>query len=270
MSIASIPFGQNQPASVTSVPFGQNQPTAVRPVGQPLGANVNTIGTQVPVVSVGANGLLELPYDQSYAEGIYGAIGQANDQLLGIKTEEDAQALEYQKALRDSGAQYGQAQRQSRNASSSSGTLFSSKYGTAVVNNAQAYANNVGEIEAQNTGFLQNANLRRTAINTSLNNQLAELTQKRGNALGDEAGTLGFGQTKDTPQNTAAQTALSKARASYKTYRQAWDRAQQLSAVAKRTGKPADKQRAASAKSQAEKLRRTFIQLRDTAKDYGA
>lgn len=235
--------------------------------GTPLGAPLAT-GVTVPTVNVNANGLLELPYDQNFASGTLEAISGANDQLLGIKSEEDQQGLSYQKSLRDASGAYGTQQRTTRNTSAAGGTLFSSRYGTGVVNDATAYANQVGDIEGQNAAFKQDANLRKTAIQTALQNQLASLTQAYADKLGGEAGTLGYGQAKNTPTNTAAANSLKAARAAYKTYRNSWDKAQQLTAIAKRSGKPADKKRAAAARKQAETLRNRFNTLKQRAGDY--
>lgn len=247
-------------------PFPQSNQTPPPQVNQP-GTSFAT-GVTVPTVNVNANGLLELPYDQSYATGTLEAISGANNELLGIKSEEDQQGLSYQKSLRDASGAYGTQQRTTRNVNSAGGTLFSSRYGTGVVNDATAYANQVGDIESQNAAFKQDANLRKTAIQTALQNQLASLTQAYADKLGGEAGTLGYGQAKNTPTNTAAANALKAAQAAHKKYRTSYQRAQQLTAVANRSGKPADKKRAAAARKQAESLRNRYNSLKQRAEDY--
>lgn len=256
---------------MTSIPrpvLNPNGNTGVNPGSINPQGTQQPVGTTVPTVSVNANGLLELPYDQSYATGTLEAISGANDQLLGIKAEEDQQGLSYQKSLRDASGAYGTQQRTTRNVNASGGTLFSSRYGTGVVNDATAYANQVGDIEGQNAAFKQDANLRRTAIQTSLQNQLASLTQAYADKLGGEAGTLGYGTAKTTPANHAANAALKRAQESHKTYKTAYDQATQLAAIAKRTGKPADKKRAAAAKQKAERLRLAYRKQAQAAKDY--
>lgn len=263
--MSSIPRPVLNPNGNTGVNPGMPNPVGT---GQPASTQPGGIGTTVPTVSVGSSGLLELPYDQSFATGTLEAVKGANDELLGIKTEEDAQGLSYQKALRDSSGAYGQQQRSTRNVNASGGTLFSSKYGTGVVNDATAYANQVGEIESQNSAFTQNANLRKTAIQTALQNQLAALSQAYADKLGGEAGTLGYGQASTKPANHAYNAAIKKAQSAHRTYESAYNRAMQLEKVAKRTNKPADKKAAAQARAQSEKLRKQFRALSQTAKDY--
>lgn len=222
----------------------------------------------VPNVTVNANGLLELPYNQQFAEGQLSAVSQANDQLVGLNAEANNQALSYQNTLRQTQGEYGTAQRTTKNANAGAGTLLSSKYGTGVVNNASAYANKVGEIENQNAAFQQDNNLRRTAIQTSLNNQLAQLSQQYTDKLSEEAGTLGYGQSK-TPTNNEAYTQAAKAahirakqlndaRAYYKTLKERADR----------SGKPADRRAARAALDRAKAIKSLYETARQKAKDY--
>lgn len=149
---------------------------------------------QTQQVQVTKDGILQLPYDQAWGAEQLAAVTGANEELLGLKMEGDQQALEYGQGKRQSQLAFQSLQNQTRNANAASGTAFSSKYGTAVANNANTFANEMGDLEAANTGFQQNQNLQRNSIQTSLNQQLAALAQQQADALNEQAGSLGFGQ----------------------------------------------------------------------------
>ena len=177
-------------------------------------------------VVVNKNGILELPYDQTFAAGQLAAITDANDQLAALKLEGDQQAQEYGQGKRQANLAYDSLKHQSLNENAAQGTAFSSKYGTAVAANAGAYANQLGELENANTGFLQNQNLQRTAIQNSLNQQLAGLAQQRSDDLNAEAGTLGFGQAVQPPKESNLGRATAQRKAAAKKRKQARERAE--------------------------------------------
>ena len=145
-------------------------------------------------VEITRDGILQLPYDQQFGAEQLAAITGANDELLGLKVEGDQQALEYGKTKRQTDLAYNSLAKQTLNENAASGTAFSSRYGTAVANNATARANEMGDLEMANTNFLQNQNLQRQTIQTALNQQLAALAQQQADNLNADAGTLGYGQ----------------------------------------------------------------------------
>lgn len=270
------------PSAVYQNPYAQGTPTATK--GFPTAGSGFTLSTlhggtggavgtppnptTVPNVQVNANGLLELPYDQSYGQGVYDAINETNDTLLGIKTQEDQQGLDYQRSLRDASGAYGQQQRTTLNRVGSRGALFSSQYGTGVVNDATAYANQVGDIEADNTGKILNFNAQRNAATQALNNRLGALAQANTDKLSEDAGNLGYGQSKTEPKNDAKDAAYKTARRAYDAYRAQYTKAQQMTARAKQTASKSDDQAARRARAAAESLRTKFKALNQKYKDY--
>lgn len=151
---------------------------------------------QPPAIKANENGILELPYNQQYSEDQYAAVDEANQQLLALKQQGDDQALEYGQQKRGLQQGYEQNKAQTLNRNAAGGTAFSSMYGTGVANNATQFANDMGALEQGNTNFLNNSAAQRAAIQNSLNQQLGLATQRYGDALGGEAGTLGYGQAK--------------------------------------------------------------------------
>lgn len=196
-------------------PFGgpddgrtHNFPNGEGPVGdEAVGTPGSTAPTQVQVTE---DGILQLPYNQEYSAEQLAAITGANEQLLGLKAEGDQQALEYGQGKRQTQLAYDSLKRQTLNQNAAEGTAFSSRYGTSVANNAAGYANQIGDLEAANTGFLQNQKMQQAAIQSSLNQQLAALAQQYADDLNDEAGGLGYGQDekplpKDNKERKAEQ-----------------------------------------------------------------
>lgn len=152
-----------------------------QPVGQPLSTVFQPI--PVPTLTVNANGILELPYDNQFSSAMLDAVFGANNQLMDLKTQADQQALNYSQGLRNSDLAYGQQQRRTKNTNASSGTLFSSRMATGVVNDATEYANTRADIESKNTAFQQDRAARQAAIQQSLQNQLGRLAQDRADEL---------------------------------------------------------------------------------------
>lgn len=159
-------------------------------------------------VQVSADGILQLPYDQSFGTEQLAAINDANDKLLGLKVEGDQHAMQYGQGRRDIDSAYSSLKNQTLNENAASGTAFSSRYGTAVANNAGQYANQLGDLELENANFNQNRSFQTSAIQSSLNQQLAALAQQYADSLNDQAGTLGYGQNQQPipPPNNAGNT----------------------------------------------------------------
>lgn len=144
-------------------------------------------------IQVTADGQLQLPYDQKFSEAQFGAVADANDQLVGLKSEQDQYNLDYTGARRDADLQYNQLKSQTLNANSARGSALSSAYGTAVANNANQYARTVGDMQAKKTQFDNDITARRAAIQNSLNRQISSSSQSYADSLGQKAGTLGYG-----------------------------------------------------------------------------
>lgn len=146
-----------------------------------------------PQVTVNDEGLLVLPYNQQYAEEQYSALEEANSELLGLNSEAAQQQLAYGQSKRETDQAYEQTKRGTLNQNAAGGTAFSSKYGTAVANNAGQYSNTMSQLDAENAAFSQDQAFRRAAIQDALNRQLGQSTQQYGGELAEEAGSLGFG-----------------------------------------------------------------------------
>jgi hypothetical protein len=183
------PIGPNGPGVTTGGPKDPNNPPG-NP-GGPVGGNNG--GGVVPQVQVNDEGLLELPYNQDFSMEQYQALQDANNQLLGLKVQRDEQNLKFGQQKRDADLAYNQLKSHTLNANAAGGTAFSSMYGTAVANNANQYANQIGDLTAENDSILKNLDLQQTTIQTSLNQQLQELAQQYADQLGGEAGSLGYG-----------------------------------------------------------------------------
>lgn len=153
-------------------------------------------GSSVPQVPISQDGILQLPYNQQFSSEQLAAIQDANQQLLDLKMQGDEQALEYGRGKREADLAYTALRRMTLNGNAAGGTAYSSQYGTGVANNATMYANQMGDIEAQNAGFNQSRLFQQAAIQGSLQQQLAALAQQYAYDLNGEAGNLGFGQAE--------------------------------------------------------------------------
>jgi hypothetical protein len=163
--------------------------------GQPPGTGPNG-PAGVPQIQVSADGILQLPYNQDFSVEQLAAINDANDQLLSLKMQGDEQALEYGQGKRQAELAYNALKSQTLNSNAAEGTAFSSRYGTAVANNATGFANEIAGLEQGNANFLQNRGLQVAGIQNSLNQQLAALAQQYAHDLNDQAGSLGYGQSE--------------------------------------------------------------------------
>lgn len=159
--------------------------------GNPLGAQGAPPGP--PPIQITKDGILQLPYDQSFSSEQLSAITDANQKLLDLKAQNDQHALDFASKRRETDVAYDALKRQTLNSNAAGGTAFSSKYGTDVAGNATQYANQVGDLEYENASFQQNHELSQAAIESSLNQQLAALAQDYANNLNDQAGQLGYG-----------------------------------------------------------------------------
>jgi hypothetical protein len=171
------------------------------PGQQPVTDGAGGGGIQVPTVQVTEDGILQLPYNQDLSVEQLGAFNNANDQLLGLKVEGDQQAQQYGASKRESQLAYESLGKQTLAKNASGGTAFSSMYGNAVANNATGFANQMSDLEMQNNNFLTNQGLQRSAIQSSLNQQLAALAQQYAHDLNTEAGGLGFGRAEGQTSN---------------------------------------------------------------------
>ena len=169
------------------------------PAGPPAGGGGN--GVVIPEVKVNDAGLLELPYNHDFAMEQWELLGDANEQLLGLKMEGDQQALEYTQGKRQIEQGYQAQKFNTLNTNAAQGTAFSSRYGTAVATNARDYFNQSADLEGQNTAFMQNQLMQRAAIQNNLNQQIQAALLEMGNGLSEEAGGLGFGDTTYEPEN---------------------------------------------------------------------
>lgn len=160
---------------------------------QPVGAQSPMESPQPDQVRVNDQGLLELPYSQNMSQGALQALKDSNDELLALQQEEQQMQQQVQQGRRDADIQYGQLKTQTLGNNAAGGTAFSSMYGKAVGDNANAYSNTLADLSKQESDFNQNASARRAAIQNSLSQQLSQYAQDNAVELGDDAGTLGYG-----------------------------------------------------------------------------
>lgn len=173
-------------------PVVNNQTPGTHPANA-VGAEQSQAPVGPPPIKVTRDGILQLPYDQSFSAEQLAAITDANNQLLELNNETNQHALDHAANRRNADAAYEQLRRQALSGNAASGTAFSSRYGTEVANNATDYAHEVSDLDYENASFEQNRQLQQAAIESSLNQQLAALAQDYSNTLNDQAGQLGFG-----------------------------------------------------------------------------
>ncbi len=149
-----------------------------------------------PSVTINAAGQLELPYNEAWTQGLIENMGEFNQQLADMQLEGQQQQLEYSDAKRNSELQYGQIQKQTLNNNAAGGTAFSSMYGQGVVNNANAYNNQVNSLDQANASFQNNMALQRSTIESSFNDQLRKQALEYAKEVALDAGNLGY----DTPK----------------------------------------------------------------------
>lgn len=205
-------FGGKTDSKIQSGILGAQKQAVKQANPKPNGSNA-VQGNAPQAVKAKANGVLELPYNQDFAEGQYAALEAANDALLGFKNEADTQALKYNQEKRNLDSGYGQQKLQTLNQNAAGGTAFSSMYGTAVAGNAQSYANAAGSLDQQNAAFQQDLAARRAASQSAFNLANSKGSQEYGDALGEQAGDLGYGQAQQVVKNNATGKVIPSAKA---------------------------------------------------------
>lgn len=150
-----------------------------------------------PVVEIGENGQLKLPYNQEFSEGVLGALQESNSSLLDIQNQQQQQALQYMQSNRDADVDYTNLKRSTLSDNAGRGTAFSSGYGLAVGNNANAYNTMKNDLATQHTMANSNFDLQRAGIYDSFNDTLRQGALAYGNSLTEQAGNLGYGTDKN-------------------------------------------------------------------------
>lgn len=152
-------------------------------------------------ITTHSNGVLELPYDQSYSAEQFALIGQANQDLLDLQMEEQNADLDFASQTREANIANESLKKQMLSAAGGRGTVFSSQYGNQVTDAATQYSNLIADLTGRNamakSGFAQ----RRAAIQGSLNQQLAALTQQYADEAAANAGDLGYDTTTEYDPN---------------------------------------------------------------------
>lgn len=200
----SSPAGRPANSAVAPTPtppagseIGQNQgPDSQAPAPAPAPApNVDPV-TGLPVsITIGPTGTLELPYSSAWSAALLDSLEQANAGLLELQGEQQQQALSYAASRRNAGLEYDDTKRATLNNSAGAGTAFSSGYGLAVGNNANAYNNEVNDMDVANSAFGNSIAAKRAAIQSGFNQQLQKAVLDYAADLADNAGNLGLGVT---------------------------------------------------------------------------
>lgn len=183
---------------------GNNQGKGKNQGNKPKGIRDGTIipnqPMQVPQVTVNANGILELPYNQDLSMDAWTAVNESNNELLALQQEEQEAALQAMQARRDAEVQYNQLKTETESSNAGRGALYSSMHGKNVADNVTNYSNTLADISAQQSQLSASLAQRRAAIQTALNQQLSAQAQQYGHDLGEnEAGNLGYGQAAIKP-----------------------------------------------------------------------
>lgn len=140
-------------ASRNAAPPVGAAPAAVAPAGVP----------------VSPTGQLQLPYDSAYFGQVLSAQQNFDAEMMNIGFEDQNQAIDFQRFMRDLDEAYGNRQRATLNDSGARGTLQSSQYATAVNNDTREYTTSKTDAETDNNNFMNQQNSRRTAAQTFFN-----------------------------------------------------------------------------------------------------
>lgn len=156
-------------------------PTGGAPVGGPVPVQAN------------ANGILELPYNTEFGQQALDAQQSFDDELMTIGYEEQNQAQEYARFMRELESGYVDQQRNTLGNSAGNGMLYSSQYTTGANRDATDYNNTKNDATTQNTNFMSQMASRRNSAQTNFNQLIQQLTQGYAESLAAEAGNLGYG-----------------------------------------------------------------------------
>ena len=191
----------NTTSAGNTTPPSNSAPATQTP--QPVEPAGPVAPTMPPVVNINDAGTLELPFNYAYSQEVLGALGEYNDQLLGLQLESQQQGAEYAKNKRDAGVGYEGQKVRTLSDNASRGTAFSSGYGVAVGRDANQYTNYLNDLESSNTMQQNSYNMRRSAIVNAFNHMLQSAALNYGNDLTDSAGDLGYGsEDEEVPEET--------------------------------------------------------------------
>lgn len=161
---------------------------------------------ETPNVQIGANGQLELPYNANWNQTVLSSLGDYNSQLLDLQTQRQQQALDFMNQNRQADQDYTTLKRDTLSQSAGAGTAFSSGYGLAVGNNANAYNTFKNNLAAQNTLANNSFDLQQSSIVDNFNNILRQGALGLADETAQNAGSLGFGTT--TPPTGGGKPAI--------------------------------------------------------------
>lgn len=164
---------------------------------QPGGGTPATGGgnPETPNVQIGANGQLELPYNANWNSTVLSSLGDYNSQLLDLQTQRQQQALDFMNQNRQADQDYTNLKRDTLSQSAGAGTAFSSGYGLAVGNNANAYNTFKNQLASQNALANNSFDLQQSSIVDNFNNILRQGALGLADETAQNAGSLGFGTT---------------------------------------------------------------------------
>jgi hypothetical protein len=149
---------------------------------------------KAPSVQVSANGQLNLPYNQDYANAVLQANTDYNNGLTGYTNDLNQADLDYTTQTNQANRDYQALQGRTLNLNAAAGMAFSSRYGTAVANNASDYANQIAGLQSQNNLAHQNYTSNVNNLGTVRDNTIGAAAQAYANSLNPQAGTLGYGR----------------------------------------------------------------------------
>ncbi len=194
-----------------SAPTSTGPDTRGLPLNQAIPNNpassTPTAGDPVPdfqPIQINQNGTLDLPYDSQSSVELLKQKETANQALLQLQEDEQANELEFSQNTRDTNRQYEDLRRQALNNFGSRGTAFSSGYGKAVGDNANEYNTQIGDINSQRNSFRQFAEKSRMGISTAFNDYVRKDAMDRAARAQEQAGKLGLGPAKPATPGTKA------------------------------------------------------------------
>lgn len=173
-----------------------NNPAAPKPPKTP---NQPAAPVGPPPIKINKDGILELPYNQEVSQGILDSQQQMNEKLMELQAGQQQQGLAFGQNMRQTDLDYGNLQRATLNDNAGRGTIFSSSYGQALGNDANAYNNQKNDLIAQNSLFNIDTDRQRLGIESAFQNMLSQFGLDQANAAAPNAGSLGYGDTKGTP-----------------------------------------------------------------------
>jgi hypothetical protein len=155
----------NMPSYMPTKPTAQPAPVGQQPTVAP---------PPQPTVPVGPTGQLQLPYDSQYYGQVLDAQQNFDNEMMNIGFEEQDQATQYQRFMRELEESYVDRQRGTLNNAGAGGMLQSSQYAVGVGNDAEDYNESKTDASTDNTNFMNQMATRKTTAQNFFNQLVAQ------------------------------------------------------------------------------------------------